>query len=392
MSIYNSYEDFINTPRQLSENKIVTMNNNRAYYNNMPYTNITEGFTFLYEYKPPGIVVTKTNNSVQFANSNISSSPNWGDIGTDSVWTCYSNDYLYGVTARGQIYYRRYDVNNWGSWFNVTSPPGKRIVQLSFDAFSNGVMAIASDNTVWFANHLIYSRPNWRKSPGSLTRVSYSNGQAYGVNANANIFYAGSVQEILAGAWRRVSGALNNVSLDGYTNTVVGTVNGSFTYYCLDARGNTGQWIRSPRNTICYDISLSNGKFAYIGSDNNIYFSNISDGSVTRITHTGDIKQVSYCTFISLNYLPTPPAKIWTIPNQYVIGYHGADRYSVNRTSAVVSKIDGNTVHFTWRGPNATNINIILTFGPDQTITRYEKSGTGGNVVLTGPFNYQLMV
>ena len=54
-------------------------------------------------------------------------------------------------------------------------------------------MAVARDNTVWFANYNIYSNPNWRQSPVTLTRVSFSNGQAYGINSSGNIFYAGSI-------------------------------------------------------------------------------------------------------------------------------------------------------------------------------------------------------
>ena len=93
------------------------------------------------------------------------------------------------------------------------------------------------------------------------------------------------------------------------------------------------------------------------------------------------------------NFLPTLPAKRWSIPGRFVIGFIGNNSFTISNQGTTLTNIGNNQATFTGRtGPlGPANITVTLTFGPNQTITRYQQTGTVGNADLNGPFNFTLM-
>ena len=72
-------------------------------------------------------------------------------------------------------------------------------------------MGVNSNMDILYANQNIKTTPNWTGVPGKLKNISYSNGQAYGVNDQNQIFYCADYK---SGKWDVVPGGLSQISFE----------------------------------------------------------------------------------------------------------------------------------------------------------------------------------
>ena len=289
----------------------------------------------------PTIVGTTISNTVFYTNQNISTrmdknvipptGPTWKPITSDFIWTTASNGRFYGLKSNGILYYS----SNNSSWTPVPGPSGVNLVQISFDNFINpGLMGIGSNQSIWYANQNLFSSPNWTQIGGSLTNVSYSNGQAYGCNQNGIIYYASNVA---TGNWVQIPGSLNCVSFDGYSNIVIGSNRTGSCFYSTNAK--VGNFVQMNGGGIT-NISYCNGQMACVSGGNIFFASNYNTANWVVVNDSRNFKQVTFSdpnTYVYKNYVQlTNTAAGTDLPSQPVPGnLYDCQRFCDNNPSCI---------------------------------------------------------
>ena len=150
------------------------------------------------------------------------------------------------------------------------------------------VMGVNSSTNIYYANQNIKTSPNWTQIPGGLSNVSYSNGQAYGVNSVGNIFYNA---DYTSSNWIKVPGGLSQVSFDGYNMIVMGVNSSGNIYYANRNITSSPNWTQV--GGVLTNLSYSNGQVYGVNSAGNIYY-NANYTSSNWVQVPGRLSQVSF--------------------------------------------------------------------------------------------------
>jgi len=143
-------------------------------------------------------------------------------------------------------------------------------------------------NDIWYGTKNVENSPNWAKIQGKLKWISYSNGKAYGVNSNDDIYYASNYS---AGNWIQVPGKLSRVSFDGYNMIVMGVTSSDQIFYANKNIDSTPNWTQLPGALT--DICYSNEQAYGVDRSGNVYYNpDYTTGNWRKVP--GGLTQISF--------------------------------------------------------------------------------------------------
>lgn len=272
------------------------------YYNKNPYSyyydinnNIIEHFD-LSTTSLPLVSCVNYGSEIFYADNNLNTNPNWTLIPGGLSWISISNGQMFGVNSGGEIYYAsNYKIPSWNKLSGV-------LTQISFDGYANIVCGVNSSNQIFYADTNITTNPNWTPfNSGLLKNISFSNGHAFGVGMDDNLFYC---EDYKNSDWKIVTngsiGKLIQVSYDGYNNIVCCINSSNKMYYANTNISSNPNWTILP-DCLFTNISVSNGHLYAVGTDNNVYYFDVYNVPTFINVKQNIIKKVKQISFDGYN-------------------------------------------------------------------------------------------
>ena len=129
------------------------------------------------------------------------------------------------------------------------------------------------------------------KIPGLLVNVSLKNNNAWGVNADNEIFY-GDVSNPSATNWNKLPGLLTQISVDDYTDILAGVNKGGDIFVATTNIKSNPNWTKLPGNFI--NVDISNNKLYGINKSNEIFYKPDITTNNNWVKLPGSLKQIVY--------------------------------------------------------------------------------------------------
>jgi hypothetical protein len=224
------------------------------------------------------------NGDIYYADTNITSTPNWTQIPGKCTSIYHSNGKTFALTENDDIYYTaNYKSANW------ILIPGK-LAHLSFDGYNMIIVGVNKGGTIYYANQNITSNPNWTEiSNGTplqpiieargigITSVSYSNKQVYAVAyLSGKIYYN---PDYTSKRWVDITDKspnklrLSQINFDGYNMIIIARDFNGFIHYATQNITSNPVWIKIETPGRFRMVSYSNKQLYAINNSGNIYYS-----------------------------------------------------------------------------------------------------------------------
>jgi uncharacterized membrane protein YgcG len=175
--------------------------------------------------------------------------------------------------------------SSWSSWLS-----GSTGSSAPSSSSTPVIIGVNSQNIIYYATQNITTSPQWVNLPGSLSNISYSNGQVYGVDADGAIFYN---PDYTKPTWTAVPGVLTQVSFDGVNNVVMGVNSAGQIFYANQNITTNPNWtgINGNANYVAY----SNGQVFALNESGIYYCSNYTNSTTSNwVQIPGALTQISF--------------------------------------------------------------------------------------------------
>jgi hypothetical protein len=147
----------------------------------------------------------------------------------------------------------------------------------TFSVAPNGSMFATSSNGLIFFTAAYNNGGSWIVMPGSLTQISTDGNIVVGVNSS-NLAFTSTYAQAASGQWTPLVGiAINKIVTSGGQYYAISTNDQVYSY-------SFNGWNLALNDGKSYrDISFDNGVVILVGTDNNIYYLNSQNATVTKV-------------------------------------------------------------------------------------------------------------